>query len=393
MLGLPRVHDDGPAAPARRANRYDRFELAGAFGDLGTLIPFVAAYVSVLGMDPVGVLFGFGIAKIVCGLYYRTPFPVQPMKASGAVATTHTAPVAVTPDMVAGAGLVTALVWLALGLSGMTRRIAGLVGRPVALGIILGLGLSFMLEGIRMMSRDWLVGGLALAATLVLLRSRRLPAMALLLAGGAILALFQDPALRLELAGIEARLHWPAWALGDIGWRDLMLGAVFLALPQLPLTLSNAVIAVTEENNTLFPDRPVTEKKVALSTGLMNLFGAAAGGVPMCHGAGGMAGHVAFGARSGGALVILGAILVLLALFLGHAVDVVFRLFPLAVLGVILFIAGSQLALGGLAARDFGRREQVVLLVTAAFCLWNIGIAFAAGLALHHAVKRNIVQF
>jgi len=63
------------------ANRFDRMEWAGAFGDLGTLIPFVVAYISVLGVDPYGVLFAFGVSLIACGAYYKTPFPVQPMKA------------------------------------------------------------------------------------------------------------------------------------------------------------------------------------------------------------------------------------------------------------------------------------------------------------------------
>jgi hypothetical protein len=30
-------------------NRYDRSELAGAFGDLGTLIPFVVGYITISG--------------------------------------------------------------------------------------------------------------------------------------------------------------------------------------------------------------------------------------------------------------------------------------------------------------------------------------------------------
>lgn len=70
----------------------------------------------------------------------------------------------------------------------------------------------------------------------------------------------------------------------------------------------------TEENNRLFPDRPVTEKKVAISTGVMNSLGPLVGGVPMCHGAGGMAGHVRFGAKTGGSLIILGVIILVIAL-------------------------------------------------------------------------------
>lgn len=92
-------------------------EWAGAFGDLGTLIPFVVAYVTVVKMDPFGILFSFGIALIISGLRYRTPFPVQPMKAIGAVAATQAAQTAtITQATVYGADLVTGVAWLILGL-------------------------------------------------------------------------------------------------------------------------------------------------------------------------------------------------------------------------------------------------------------------------------------
>ena len=231
-----------------RALRFDRTEWAGAFGDLGTLIPFVIAYTTLGSIDPIGVFLGFGIALCVTGAYYRTPFPVQPMKAIGA--------------------------------------------------------------------------------------------------------------------------------------------AIMLALPQVPLTLGNAIIAVTDENNRLFPQRAVTEKQVAISTGLMNIGSSAIGGVPMCHGAGGMAGHVRFGATTGGAPIILGAVLIVLALFFGSSIETVLRVFPQALLGVILFLAGAQLALGSC---DFSKDkgERFATLVTAAFAIWNVGAAFVAGAAVFHALKHR----
>ena len=138
------------------------------------------------------------------------------------------------------------------------------------------------------------------------------------------------------------------------------------------MTLGNAFIAIRQENNRLFPDRPVSERKIALSTGVMNVAGSAVGGVPMCHGAGGMAGHVAFGARTGGAVVILGVLLVGLALFLGSSVETLLRLLAPPVLGVILFLTGAQLALGSC---DFpkDKGERFITLVTAAFSVWNVG--------------------
>ena len=378
------------AAPAR--NRFDRAEWAGAFGDLGTLIPFVVAYISLLGLEPFGILFAFGVSLIAVGLYYRTPFPVQPMKAIGAVATTQAAQTAtITAGAVYGASLITGLLWLVLGVSGMAQRVASFVSRPVAIGIVLGLGLGFMLDGARLMANGWWLSGAALFVTLALLTNRKIPAMFLLLAGGAAVAVIRDPALLDALAGMKAGLRLPEVTFTDITWNELVIGTLFLALPQLPLTLGNAVIAVTDENNRLFADRAVSRRQVAVSTGLMNLFSGSVGGVPMCHGAGGMAGHVAFGARTGGSCLILGGLLLILALFFSASVQTIFRVIPPEALGVVLFLAGAQLALGSCDfARDKG--ERFTTLVTAGLAMWNVGVAFLIGLAMYHAFKRQLIR-
>jgi Molybdate transporter of MFS superfamily len=153
-------------------------EVAGAFGDLGTLVPFVVAYLGVLKMDPFGVLLAFGTAMVVCGFVYRTPIPVQPMKAAGAIATTQAAQtITITPTMVYGASLATGLVWLLLGLTGTAHRVANLIKRPVVVGIILGLGFGFMIEGAKMMAQNWWIAGPALLCTSLLLTNRVIPAM------------------------------------------------------------------------------------------------------------------------------------------------------------------------------------------------------------------------
>ncbi len=370
-------------------NRFDRMEWAGAFGDLGTLIPFVVAYIAVVKVDPFGILFCFGAALIGCGLYYRTPFPVQPMKALGAVAATQAAQTAtITPASVYAAGLVTGAIWLLLGLTGAAGRIARWVPRSVAIGIVLGLGMGFMIEGIKLMSNGWLVSAAGLLGTLLLLTNRTLPAMFLLLLFGIACGALEHPGALDALRAMRPRLHLPALTLSRLDWHEILLGSAFLALPQLPLTLGNAVIAVREENNRLFPDRAVSENTVAASTGLINLAGALFGGVPMCHGAGGMAGHVAFGARTGGAPIILGALLLSLAFFFSDSIQAIFALLSGSVLGVILFLTGAQLALGSC---DFSRQkgERFITLVTAAFSIWNVGLAFVAGMTLSYIEKRG----
>ncbi|PZQ76991.1 MAG: sulfate transporter [Variovorax paradoxus] len=367
-------------------------EWAGAFGDLGTLIPFVAAYIGVLKPDPFGVLFAFGISMVVCGLYYKTPFPVQPMKAIGAVASIQAVQTAVvTPAAVYSAALATGAIWFILGISGLMSRVAKLVPPAVVIGIVLGLGFGFMLQGVKMMQTDWVIAVVGMVGTLILMGNRTLPAMFVLLAFGALVGGIQHPELLSRLGDASIGLRAPSFALADITWNQVLVGVVLLALPQIPLTLGNAVIAITDENNRLFPQCRVTEGKVAVSTGIMNMFSGAVGGVPMCHGAGGMAAHLAFGARTGGSVVILGGILLALALFFSSSVDALFQLFPAAVLGVVLFLTGMQLAAGS-SVLPAGRGDRIVVLVCAALCIWNVAVGFLAGIALHHVNKRGLLK-
>ncbi len=373
----------------RPTNRFDLPEWAGAFGDLGTLIPFVAAYISILKMDANGLLVAFGVALIMAGFIYRTPFPVQPMKAIGAAAVSQTMLAAgLGSAAVVGAGLTTGLLWIVLAVTGVGRRAARWVPRSALLGVVMGLGFSFMLAGIRMMSTSPWVAGLLLALTLLLLGRPRVPAMLVLLAIGAAIALIEQPGLVRDLSGLKPEFRIPGLAWQSLSMNDLWTGFVLLTLPQLPLTFGNAFIAITEENNRLFPDRPVTERSVAYSTGLMNLGSSLIGGIPMCHGAGGMAGHVQFGARTGGSSIILGSVLLFAGLFLSASIGTVFSMFPQSVLGVILFMAGLQLALG---SRDVGaeKADRFVVLATAAFAIWNVGAAVLFGIMVHHASQRG----
>jgi MFS superfamily sulfate permease-like transporter len=225
--------------------------------DLGTLIPFVLAYISVMKLDPLGVLLGFGVCMVVSGFWYRTPFPVQPMKALGAVATTQAAQTAIiAPHAVYSAGLVTGIIWLVLGITGTTRWITHFVSRPVVVGIVLGLGLGFMLEGIKLMAHSWLLSATVLFVALLLLSSRRFPAMFALLIGGAVLAFIRDPALLDTVRNVRFEARLPSFALAGLTWSDFVIGLVFLAIPQVPLTLGNAMMAIVEENNRLFPTSP-----------------------------------------------------------------------------------------------------------------------------------------
>jgi hypothetical protein len=365
-------------------NLYNRMEWAGAFGDIGTLIPFVVAYITIVGVEPLGLLFMFGIFLIIAGSYYKTPIPIQPMKAIGAAAIAG----GIAPAALFGAGLTTGLFWLAAGLSGAIRPIAKLATKPVVRGIMLGLGLSFMLDGIKRMKTAPVLAGMALVVTYLLLTNPKIPAMFVLLIIGVVSGIILNPDMLPALAQIHIGFQLPVFSLHMITWNDVVMGTLMFTIPQIPLTLGNAVIAIVAENNELFPDRQVTEKKIAVSQGIMNLVSPLFGGVPMCHGAGGMAGHVRFGAKTGGALVILGSILILIALFFSESVSILFKIFPNAILGVILFFAGSELAL---VVRDIGdrKRDFYVMLIVCAFAMWNMGVAFLVGVMLDTALTRG----
>jgi predicted benzoate:H+ symporter BenE len=380
---------DSASIPKTTSNRFDVQEWAGAFGDLGTLIPFVVAYITVLKLDAGGILVAFGLALITVGALYKTPFPVQPMKAIGAASVGQAAlAMGLSSAAVIGATLSTGVLWLLLAGTGLAKRLSLWVPRPALLGVVMGLGFSFMLEGIRMMSATPWMAGTLLALTLLLLSRPRLPAMLVLLVIGGFIACFEQPALLSELASIQPELNWPSLAWGTLTASDIWTGFIFLALPQLPLTFGNAYLSITEENNRLFPDRPVTERSVATTTGLMNVASSLIGGVPMCHGAGGMAGHVQFGAKTGGSSIILGTILLLSGLFLSTSIGTIFKAFPVSVLGVILFLAGLQLALGGRDASS-EKADRFVMLATAAFAVWNVGVAVLFGMAAHYGTRRG----
>lgn len=367
-------------------NRFDRTEWAGACGDLGTLIPFVAGYIGVVKMAPAGILCSFGLALLACGLYYKTPIPVQPMKAIAAVALTQAGHI--TPAMIYAAALVSGLLWLGLGLSGAIERIAALVPRPVVSGIILGLGAGLLVQGLQLMATHWWIALIGLSGTLLLLTRPAVPAMFVLLLFGLVCGLLLHPQLPRQLLANSVGLSLPTFPLFELSGRDLLLGTLLLALPQLPLTLGNAVIAVRVENNRLFPERRISERQLATSTGIMNLSAAFLGGVPQCHGAGGLAGHVAFGARSGGALIILGSLLLLLGLFFSTSIHLLFQLFPAAVLGVILFFGALQLLRGGMKLVA-DRAERWLALLTALLTLWNLPAAFVIGTLLFYLLRRR----
>jgi MFS superfamily sulfate permease-like transporter len=160
-------------------------------------------------------------------------------------------------------------------------------------------------------------------------------------------------------------------------WKTGILRA---GLPQLPLTTFNSVISVCQLSKALFPDKPASPDGVAFSVGAMNVVGCWFGAMPSCHGAGGLAAQVRFGARSGAAPVFLGIVKIALALLFGSSLVALFDSFPSPILGAMLVAAGIELA--AFAKGQKGQRGIAVMLLTAtvALALSNVAAGVAAGL-------------
>jgi len=361
--------------------RFDRHEIAGSLGDMGTFLPLLVGMAAQNGLDFAAALFFAGFFNIVTGLTFAIPMAVQPMKAIAAVALTE----GMTAAQIVAAGATVSLVILALGLTGLIDHLNRLIPKPVVRGLQLALGLTLMMKALQMVAgtRAWvapdsyLTGAVAALVVLGLFFSRRIPAALVLFAAGIVLALWTKPGVAATL-GIGFSLpHWSPPA-----WRDFVDAFTQAALPQIPLTTLNSVIAVCALSIDLFPGRPAAPRPVAVSVGLMNLIGAWFGAMPMCHGAGGLAGQHRFGARTNGSILFLGAAKMLVAVLFGASLMALCQAFPSSVLGVMLAFSGMELAL---VTRDqTARADAFTMLLTAAACLGlnNIALGFVLGLAL-----------
>lgn len=319
---------------------FDRNELAGAFGDLGTDLPLVMAMIAVNGLDVASTFILFGVLQVLTGLVYRLPMPVQPLKAIAAIMITMRP----DPALLYGAGLALGVGMLLLSLSGTLTRLHRLVPLSVVRGIQFGLGLTLAILAMGFMLQEGAVGivlaGAGVVLVLALHGSRRLPAALVLVAIGVAFGIGRgfDPGGLVSSFGLSL----PVLRVPAID--AIVNGSILLAAPQLPLSLANSVIAISLLVRDLYPTRrDVTVRKIGLTYGMMNVVSPFFSGIPVCHGAGGAAGHHRFGARTGGSVIIEGATYALLGLFFAGGVGHVVGLFPFPILGVLLLFEGFAL--------------------------------------------------
>ncbi|MEE4111571.1 MAG: putative sulfate/molybdate transporter [Desulfobacteraceae bacterium] len=373
---------------------FNRMEFAGSLGDLGIVLPLAIGMILVNGLDPSGLFVSVGLFYIFTGLYFGITTPVEPMKVIGAYAIAT----AMSPQQIMASGILMGACLLIVGTTGAVALIGKYTPRAVIRGVQLSTGTLLMAEGIKFMlgktklqllhqmAEPYLalqqlgpipvglvIGIVGAVLTLLLLDNKRTPAGVVIVGAGILIGLLMGN--RQGLGDIRPGLYLPRiLPLGFPDGPDFTFALLALVLPQMPMTIGNAVIAEMDLSISYFGTaaRRVTGKALCVSMALGNFLSALLGGMPLCHGAGGLAAHYRFGARSAGSNLIIGAIFILLTLLLGNRILAVFNLIPMAILGVLLLFSGSQLALTIL---DIDERRDLFVVVTI------LGITLASNLA------------
>ena len=404
----PRGQQNGDDAisPQPTVHRFDRVELSGAFGDLGTLLPIVVAMILINKLSPSSVFLAFGLFYIIAGYYYRLPIPVQPLKAVGAIAIAY--PAIITESVIGASGIIFGIILLVLSLTGMVDQIAKLFSQAVVRGIQLTLGLIFLKKGIELIINknvfmsgmqsnlagfpvNLVLGILVFALVLLLLDNKRVPAALAALAVGIVagIALGGFAGHTITLGPTDMHLIHPTAG-------DFWTACIMLILPQMPLTIGNACVGTADTCTSLFTGNHHLSKakagKFAFTMGIMNLPAGFFGAVPMCHGTGGLAAHYRFGARTGGAPIMIGIFFVFVALVLGELGFTLLALIPQSVLGVLLVFAGLELCP---LLRSLKTNEEyfiALLIAGIALAVPNMGWAFAVGIGTDIFIRKMKVK-
>ena len=347
-------------------------ELSGSFGDLGTFVPLAVGYIAVCGMEPAGILLMMGLANIATGLFYRLPMPIEPMKVIAAAAIAQQWP----PSMILASGFSMGIVWMLIAATGAASRVANLTPSAVVRGIQVALGILLAIEAGKLLSTSWLLGGLGLAIGIGFRKCRHAPAAVVLVLLGVAIMMINGKFSQVMSPEITLP-HLATFSLGEV-WQSL----VQAGFAQIPLTVTNATIATSCLISSYWPERQVSPQRLSVSQGMMNLISPFFGGMPMCHGAGGLSGQYYFGARTGGSNIIEGTIEIVLGLFFAASVAGLFASFPEAVTGTMLMLVGFELIKF---ARDVrGSRDTLAMAMTDAVSLAsNMAFGFLAGLLVN----------
>lgn len=362
--------------------RFGTREAAGAVADLGVLLPIAVALIVANGLSATAVLVPAGCLYGAVAFIYGLPIPVQPLKAFGAIAIAKD----LGSDEIAAGALLMGVIFIVLGRTGLIDLAAKAFPKPLIRGVQITVGLLFLKIAWGLVSdppksfveiglSTLAASGLALLGLGLLLAFRRVAiSLALVVAGIAVM---------LVEAGDQLAFGPSTLSVPDLDGEVLLTALTVLVIPQLPLSFANSCLATADAARSYFGERAkeVRPGRLATSFGSANLLAGAFSGMPVCHGAGGLTAHYAFGARTAGAPLLMGGALLAVGVALGSGLAGVLSAFPLPILAALLAAAGV-LHLG--LARDLeGVPSWGVALVVAALGFWlNLAVGLAVGLVL-----------
>ncbi len=359
--------------------RFDRNELAGSFGDIGTDLPLIIGMIGVSGIDSASTFIVYGFLQVLSGLYYGVPMAVQPLKAVATIVIAQH----LTGDVIYGGGLAIGLIMLFMTITGLVRKLSKIVAKPIVRGVQFGLGLTLANVALKdyVMSNsgflEWLLVIIAFLIVLFLLGNRKYPAaLVVIVLGGVYAVFFQITDLRCFIPSFQ--FSFPKLNLPD--WQNVLDGFLLLALPQIPLSIGNSILASEQLVKDYYPEKKISASKIGFTYSLMNIISPFLSGIPVCHGSGGMAGHYAFGARTGGSVVIYGMFYLVLGVFFSQSFEEIIKIFPIQILGVILFFEAITLVL---LMKDLKSvKSEIYIAIIVGLIAFGIPYGFLIGLVI-----------
>jgi predicted benzoate:H+ symporter BenE len=358
-------------------------EFAGSLGDFGTLIPFTVGYIVICDFNPSGLLIGIGLTNIILAIIYKLPLPVQPKKVIGSVALAEKW----SMNRVLGAGFSVGLVWVLISFSTRLSNLFEKIPNSLVRGIQLGLAFTLAIAATEMINQNIMLSAVLIITAFLLLKNRFIPSSIFLVLFGIIYGVVLGS---LSLSKVTVGFSLPKISLFSLD--DMVYGFMYAGFAQLFLTLTNAVVATVALIHDLFPDRKdVTSRNLIQNMGAMNVVMPFIGGMPLCHGAGGLAAQYLFGARTGGAILMEGVLEIILGLFFSNSLVMIFTSFPLFVVGVMLLMTSFEL--GRVSLKIEGRKDTFVMVVTAILStVFNIAIGFLGGLLTYIVLEKEIIS-
>lgn len=323
-------------------------EISGSLGDLGTFLPFIIGLSKLNIVSINNSLFFAGLLNFITGFMWNSPMPVQPMKSIGAVALLGD----LNSQEVIVSGIVTGGVVMIAGLTKIINKLNKYISLYIVYGIQIGLGVKMATTGFKYIidsnSIEKIVGILICAVSYFIINfNNKVPTALLVTSIGLIYSIIKYVNLKDNDIHYEFILPFELNTIQTINSTHIVNGILYGAIPQIPLTLLNSCISVKKLHDDIFPENIIPLTEIASSVGLMNILTCPFGGIPMCHGAGGLAGQYKFGARCGISEIFLGTIKMILSLSLGNIILDLLELFPYFILGVLLFYSGLELAIQG----------------------------------------------